>query len=71
VCDSLGKVSLVGSALCGHPELAERVPAILAGAGLGVAAWRACPMRASCLVPEEQLAEAVRLLHGAFLEDEA
>ncbi len=71
VLESLGKVSLVGNALRADPEMAGRVPEVLAGAGLGVAAWRACPMRVSCLVPEEQLPEAVCLLHGAFFEGEA
>jgi aspartate kinase len=70
VLESLGKVSLVGSALRSDPEMAGRVPEVLAGAGLGVAAWWVYPMRVSCLVPEEQLPDAVRLLHGAFLEGE-
>ncbi|MFO8086264.1 MAG: hypothetical protein R6T91_00475, partial [Bacteroidales bacterium] len=38
VLASLGKVSLVGNALRADPETAGRVPEVLVGAGLGVAA---------------------------------
>ncbi|HSQ36631.1 MAG TPA: aspartate kinase [Acidimicrobiia bacterium] len=64
----LGTVSVIGDGLRSDPGLAARVPRLLAGAGIEVVATRALPIRVSCLVPEGRLEEAVRLLHGAFIE---
>lgn len=65
---SLGKVSLVGREIGSDPELVRQVPEALAGVGIEIAASRSYPLRVSCLVPEERLGEAVRVLHEAFLE---
>jgi aspartate kinase len=64
----LAKVSVVGEGLRSDPRLVARVPAVLSGAGIEVAAAATLPVRVSCLVREERLAEAVCLLHGAFVE---
>jgi aspartate kinase len=66
----LGKVAVVGEALRTDPGRAERVPALLADAGIAVVAAATRPIRVSCLVADERLSEAVRLLHRALLEGE-
>ncbi|OFW54414.1 MAG: hypothetical protein A2V75_03935 [Actinobacteria bacterium RBG_16_70_17] len=66
--EPLGKVSVIGVGLRTDPGLAARVPRVLGEAGIEVLATRALAIRVSCLVPESRLEEAVRLLHGAFVE---
>jgi aspartate kinase len=66
--EPLGKVSLIGDDLRSDPGLAARVSRVLAEAGIEVVAVRALPIRVSCLVPAGRLEEAVRRLHGVFIE---
>jgi aspartate kinase len=59
---------VIGDGLRSDPGLAARVSRVLAEAGIDVVAACALPIRVSCLVPDGRLEEAVRRLHGAFIE---
>jgi len=71
---SLGKVSIVGLGVQHVPGLAAQAFAALERAGIKIEMVTTSQVRITCLVSEQRLAEAARLLHTAFgldsLQDE-
>jgi aspartate kinase len=70
VDESVAKVSLVGAGMKTHPGIAAKMFATLASAGVNLDMISTSPIRISCVISAEQVADAVRALHSAFgLED--
>jgi aspartate kinase len=68
---ALGKVSVVGLGVQHVPGLAAQAFAALESAGIKIEMVTTSQVRITCLVREERLVEAARLLHSAFgLDDE-
>jgi aspartate kinase len=63
---SLGKVSIVGLGVQHVPGLAAQAFAALESAGIKIEMVTTSQVRITCLIPEERLPEAARLLHTAF-----
>lgn len=64
--ETVAKVSLVGAGMRTHPGVAARMFATLAEAGVNLDLISTSPIRISCVISAEQVAEAVRALHTAF-----
>ncbi|HMA35820.1 MAG TPA: aspartate kinase [Chloroflexia bacterium] len=62
----VAKVSLIGLGIQDTPGLAAQAFAVLAGAGIPIEMVTTSQIRITCLVPENRLEEAARLLHHAF-----
>jgi aspartate kinase len=63
---TLGKVSIVGLGVQHVPGLAAQAFAALESAGIKIEMVTTSQVRITCLVSEQRLAEAARLLHTAF-----
>ena len=68
--DTLASVSVVGSGMQNTPGYASRMFRILADGAINIDMITTSEIRISCVVKEEQVAEAVRLLHRGFQLDE-
>jgi aspartate kinase len=64
--EGIGIVSLVGAGMKTHPGIAARMFASLAEAGINLQMISTSPIKISCVIPSEQVHDAVRCLHGAF-----
>ncbi len=64
--EAVAKVSLVGAGMRTHPGIAAQMFATLAEAGVNLDLISTSPIRISCVISAEQVAEAVRALHTAF-----
>jgi len=62
----MGKVSIVGAGMKSHPGVAARVFAVLAGEGINIEMISTSPIKISCVIRSDRVADAVRALHGAF-----
>lgn len=62
----IGKVSLVGAGMKTHSGVAATVFSALAEAKINLEMISTSTIRISCVVREDQLDEAVRVLHDAF-----
>jgi aspartate kinase len=62
----MGKVSIVGAGMKSHPGVAAKVFAVLAGEGINIEMISTSPIKISCVIQAERVADAVRALHGAF-----
>jgi aspartate kinase len=67
----IGKVSLVGAGMKTHAGVAATVFSALAKAEINLEMISTSTIRISCVVREDQLDEAVRVLHDAFELEEA
>jgi aspartate kinase len=63
---TLGKVSIIGLGVQHVPGLAAQTFAALESAGIKIEMVTTSQVRITCLVPEDRLVEAARLLHSAF-----
>lgn len=63
---AVGKVSVVGLGVQDTPGLAAKAFSVLGAAGIAIDMVTTSQIRITCLVPEDRLADAVRLLHAAF-----
>src|SRR4029453_10679739 len=63
---TLGKVSVVGLGVQHVPGLAAQVFAALERAGIKIEMVTTSQVRITCLVPQERLTDAARILHSAF-----
>ncbi|MEA2292892.1 MAG: aspartate kinase [Solirubrobacteraceae bacterium] len=63
---AMGKVSVVGAGMRSHPGVAAKVFATLGDRGINIEMISTSPIKISCVVHADQLAEAVRSLHAAF-----
>lgn len=66
VDDAIAKVSLVGAGMRSHPGIAATMFEVLGNAGVNIEMISTSPIRISCVVREDQVADAVRLLHDTF-----
>jgi aspartate kinase len=64
--DRMGKVSVVGAGMKSHPGVAAKTFTVLGEAGVNIEMISTSPIKISCVVREEHVAEAVRQLHTAF-----
>jgi aspartate kinase len=64
--EAIGIVSLVGAGMKTHPGIAAKMFASLADDGINMQMISTSPIKISCVIPAEQVATAVRCLHGAF-----
>ena len=68
--DTLAMVSVVGSGMQNTPGYASRMFRILADGGINIDMITTSEIRISCVVKEEQVGDAVRLLHRGFQLDQ-
>src|SRR4029078_10990674 len=64
--DRMGKVSIVGAGMKSHPGVAAKTFTVLGEAWVNIEMISPSPIKISCVVREEHVAEAVRQLHTAF-----
>jgi aspartate kinase len=64
--DRVGKVSIVGTGIQSAPGFASRMFRTLAEAGINIEMISTSEIRITCIVREDQVADAVRALHRAF-----
>jgi aspartate kinase len=67
--DKLGNVSIVGTGMQFAPGYAARMFRALAGANINIEMITTSEIRITCIVNQEQVHEAVRVLHRAFRLD--
>jgi aspartate kinase len=63
----LGKVSLVGAGMRSHPGVAAHMFRVLANESINLRLISTSPIKISCLVARDEVEQAVRALHAAFL----
>ncbi|MEX1142203.1 MAG: aspartate kinase [Thermoleophilaceae bacterium] len=63
---AMGKVSIVGAGMRSHPGVAARAFSVLGDAGVNIEMISTSPIKISCVIREEHVADAVRELHTAF-----
>jgi aspartate kinase len=70
--ERIGKVSIVGAGMRSHPGVAARVFQTLGAEGINIEMISTSPIKISCVIDADRVADAVRALHQAFeLGDEA
>jgi aspartate kinase len=66
VDDTAGKVSLIGAGMKSHPGVAARMFQTLADRDINVRMIATSPIKVSCVITRERVAEAVAALHDEF-----
>jgi aspartate kinase len=64
--EDMGKVSIVGAGMRSHPGVAAKVFRVLAGEGVNIDMISTSPIKISCVIDRDRVAEAVQALHSAF-----
>jgi aspartate kinase len=64
--EQIGKVSIVGAGMRSHPGVAAKVFQVLGDAGINIHMISTSPIKISCVIAADQVADAVRELHAAF-----
>jgi aspartate kinase len=64
--DAMGKVSIVGAGMKSHPGVAAKVFTVLGENEINIEMISTSPIRISCVVPGDKVADAVKALHSAF-----
>jgi aspartate kinase len=64
--DAMGKVSIVGAGMKSHPGVAAKVFTVLGDHEINIEMISTSPIRISCVVPGDKVADAVKALHSAF-----
>ncbi|HWD86021.1 MAG TPA: aspartate kinase [Solirubrobacteraceae bacterium] len=62
----IGKVSIVGAGMRSHPGVAAKVFQTLAEKNINIEMISTSPIKISCIIRSESVADAVRALHTAF-----
>ncbi len=62
----MGKVSIVGAGMRSHPGVAAKVFSVLAEEGVNIDMISTSPIKISCVIDRDRVAQAVQALHGAF-----
>lgn len=62
----MGKVSVIGAGMKSHPGVAARVFEILGDQGINIEMIATSPIKISCVVAGNRVADAVQALHSAF-----
>ncbi len=70
--EAMGKVSIIGAGMRSHPGVAAKVFSVLGDAGINIEMISTSPIKISCVIQLDRVAEAVQVLHDAFgLTDDA
>jgi aspartate kinase len=70
--EQIGKVSIVGAGMRSHPGVAAKVFEVLGEERINIEMISTSPIKISCVIPAERVADAVRVLHSTFeLGDDA
>ena len=64
--ERIGKVSIVGAGMRSHPGVAARVFETLGEQGINIEMISTSPIKISCVIAAERVADAVQALHAAF-----
>jgi aspartate kinase len=64
--EEMGKVSIVGAGMRSHPGVAAKVFSVLAEEGVNIDMISTSPIKISCVIDRDRVAQAVQALHGAF-----
>ena len=64
--DRIGKVSIVGAGMRSNPGVAAQVFRTLGEQGINIEMISTSPIKISCVIDAERIADAVRALHEAF-----
>ncbi|HEX5761828.1 MAG TPA: aspartate kinase [Solirubrobacterales bacterium] len=64
--ERIGKVSIVGAGMRSHPGVAAKVFEVLGGEGINIEMISTSPIKISCVISADRVADAVRALHEAF-----
>ncbi|MGI8727055.1 MAG: aspartate kinase [Solirubrobacterales bacterium] len=64
--ERIGKVSIVGAGMRSHPGVAAKVFQVLGENGINIHMISTSPIKISCVIGAERVADAVELLHTAF-----
>jgi aspartate kinase len=64
--ESMGKVSIVGAGMRSHPGVAAKVFRVLGENEINIEMISTSPIKISCVIRAEQVADAVKALHSAF-----
>jgi aspartate kinase len=64
--ERIGKVSIVGAGMRSHPGVAAKVFGILGEEGINIEMISTSPIKISCVISADRVADAVKALHAAF-----
>jgi aspartate kinase len=64
--ERIGKVSIVGAGMRSHPGVAAKVFRVLGDEGINIEMISTSPIKISCVISADRVADAVRALHGSF-----
>jgi aspartate kinase len=64
--DRIGKVSIIGAGMRSHPGVAAKVFEVLGGEEINIEMISTSPIKISCVISADRVADAVRVLHQAF-----
>jgi aspartate kinase len=64
--EEIGKVSIIGAGMRSHPGVAAKVFETLAERNINIEMITTSPIKISCVIRSESVADAVRALHEAF-----
>jgi aspartate kinase len=64
--ERIGKVSVVGAGMRSHPGVAAKVFGTLGAEGINIEMISTSPIKISCVISADRVADAVRALHQAF-----
>jgi aspartate kinase len=67
----IGRVSVVGAGMRSNPGIAMKMFKVLADDGINIEMISTSSIRISCVIREDQVDDAVRALHAAFLEEDS
>ena len=64
--DRIGKVSIIGAGMRSHPGVAAKVFEVLGAERINIEMISTSPIKISCVIAADRLADAVKVLHEAF-----
>ena len=64
--EEMGKVSIIGAGMRSHPGVAAKVFEVLAREEVNIEMISTSPIKISCVIDSDRVADAVRALHSAF-----
>ncbi len=64
--ERIGKVSIVGAGMRSHPGVAAQVFTVLGDEGINIEMISTSPIKISCVISSDRVADAVRALHESF-----
>jgi aspartate kinase len=64
--DRIGKVSIIGAGMRSHPGVAAKVFEVLGAEEINIEMISTSPIKISCVISADRVADAVQVLHQAF-----